>query len=244
MFHLFCHRQGSGSFLTNTCSGLTLQRRSSSADVHHPARCLSSCRSLLNPSRQHKWLCLWWSPQGSRSLPTKDFRGRRNSNEQWYQAQLAGLRIPAVRGVTTGTWTDTTATTPAVETRQHGLIDYAGAHLCGQAGSRHVSHLNFTGMEQDPISLLQKGSPGALFLEQLRLMGPGRYRRRHICRGPGDALALRSSTLLARSLPVKWLTLKINSVISNKLFFLFLPLSISSGDRFLLVAISFHNTAE
>lgn len=105
--------------------------------------------------------------------------------------------------MTTGTRTDTTATTPAVESRQRGLIDYAGAHLCGQAGSRHVSHLNFTGMEQDPISPLQKGSPGALFLEQLRLMGPGRYRRRHICRGPGDALALRSSSLLARSLPVK-----------------------------------------
>lgn len=105
--------------------------------------------------------------------------------------------------MTTGTWTDTTATAPAVETRHRGLIDYAGAHLCGQAGSRHVSHLNFTEMEQDPISPLQKGSPGVLFLEQLHLMGPGRYRRRHICRGPGDALALRSSPLLARSLLVK-----------------------------------------
>lgn len=137
---------------------------------------------------------------------------------------------------------DTLATTAAVESRQRSLIDYAGAHLCGQAGSSHVSRLNFTAMEQDPISPLQKGSPGALFLEQLRLMGPGRYRRHHICRGPGDALAPRSSPLLARSPPVKWLTLKINSVISNKLFFLFLPLSISSGDGFLLVAISFHNT--
>lgn len=124
------------------------------------------------------------------------------------------------------------------------LLIFAGAHLCGQAGSSHVFHLNFTAMEQDQISPLQKGSPGALFLEQLRLMGPGRYRRRHICRGPGDALTLRSSPLLARSLAVKWLTLKINSVISNKLFFLFLPLSISSGDGFLLVAISFHNTVE
>lgn len=104
----------------------------------------------------------------------------------------------------------------------------------------------WTLQEQNRIQFpcCKKGSPGALFLEQLRLMGPGRYRRRHICRGPGDALALRSYPLLARSLPVKWLTLKINSVISNKLFFLFLPLSISSGDRFLLVAISFHNTVE
>ncbi len=192
----------------------------------------------------YKWHSLQWSPQGSHSHPTLDLQGRRDSNEQQYQAQLAGLRIPAVWGVTAWTWTDTAAPTPAAETRQHGLIDYAGAHLCSQAGSRHVSHLNFTGMEQDPISRLQKGSPGALFLEQLRLMGPGRYRRRHICRDPGDALALRSFPLLARSLPVKWLTPKINSVISNKLFFLFLPLSISSGDRFLLVAISFHNTAE
>lgn len=47
-----------------------------------------------------------------------------------------------------------------------------------------------------------------------------------------------------RSPPVEWLTLKINSVISNKLFSLFLLHSISSGDRFVLVAISFHNTVE
>lgn len=47
-----------------------------------------------------------------------------------------------------------------------------------------------------------------------------------------------------RSPPVEWLTLKINSVISNKLLFLFLLHSISSGDRFVLVAISFHNTVE
>lgn len=165
-------------------------------------------------------------------------------NSKKSQTQLVGLRNPTVQGVTIGTWTGTIATTPAVETSYRGLIDYAGAHLCGQAASRHVSHLNFTGMEQDPISPLQKGSPGALFLEQLRLMGPGRYRRRHICWGPGDALTLHSSSLLTRPLPVKWLTLKINSVISNKLVFLFLPLSISSGDRFLLVAISFHNTVE
>lgn len=44
--------------------------------------------------------------------------------------------------------------------------------------------------------------------------------------------------------PVEWLTLKINSVISNKLLFLFLLHSISSGDRLVLVAISFHNTVE
>lgn len=44
--------------------------------------------------------------------------------------------------------------------------------------------------------------------------------------------------------PVEQLTLKINSVISNKLLFLFLLYSISSGDRFVLVAISFHNTVE
>ena len=57
-----------------------------------------------------------------------------------------------------GTWADTTATTPAVETR-HGLIDYGGVHLCDQAGSRHVFHLNFTGTEHDPISSQRKRKP-------------------------------------------------------------------------------------
>ena len=41
----------------------------------------------------------------------------------------------------------------AGECRQRGLIDYAGAHLCGQAGSKHVSRLNFTEMDPDSISL-------------------------------------------------------------------------------------------
>lgn len=48
----------------------------------------------------------------------------------------------------------------------------------------------------------------------------------------------------ARSPPLKWLIPKINSVVSNKPFFLIVPLSLSPGDRFLLVAISFHNTEE
>lgn len=63
-----------------------------------------------------------------------------------------------------------------------------------------MSHLNFTGTEQNPIFFLQKGGPDVLFLEQLHLMGPGRYRRRHICRGPGDAPA-RNSSPTPRPLP-------------------------------------------
>jgi len=90
------------------------------------------------PNSQCHWQ--WWSPEGS-SNPGIWLRW-------WF------LEIVTCEAKPQEHWL-TTSTTPAVKTGQHALIDYAGVHLCGQAVSRHVSHLNFTGREQNPISLLQ-----------------------------------------------------------------------------------------
>lgn len=236
-FHLFCHGQGSCSFLSNTCSGLTLQLCSFSAEAQYPARCLSLCRYFVDSISG----CLCgdllmvlvhfqpWSSQGGEIVMSSITR---LSWRVWeFLLCEAWLREHGL----------TPATTPAVATRQHGLIDYAGVHLCGQAGSRHVSHLNFTGMEQDPISPAAKRKPWCFIFRTAASNGAWQVQEAsHLSRPRWCS----RPPLLARSLPVKWLTLKINNVISNKLFFLFLPLSISSGDRFLLAAISFNNTVE
>ena len=114
--HLCCHREESDSFLSNTCSGLTLQLLNSSTDAQYPARCLSSCRPLVSPSRQYTessspWGDLYrvrspfqpWSSRGEGTIMSSGIR------LSWWVSEILLCEV----------WLQQHVLTPQLQQQQH-----------------------------------------------------------------------------------------------------------------------------